>query len=187
MGTVEWVAFLLSVAYVVLNGMQNTWCWPVGAASVLAYSYVFIDIKLYADGALQIIYLAFSLYGWVTWRKMHKQNMLKPILNVALMQWVYFIGLTAALFTGIYYVLYNFSDDTLPFWDALTAALSLTATFMNARKYIENWAVWIVTNSLYIGVYWYKELQLTALLSVIMAAMSVWAWYKWSQERAVAN
>ncbi len=183
METVEWVAILLSLAYVVLNGIQNIWCWPVGAASVAVYSYIFFDARLYADAGLQLIYLAFSLYGWITWKQMHTNNVTKPVLNLTIKLAGLFAALTLALFIGIYYVLVHYSDDSLPFWDALTAALSLTATFMNARKYIENWSVWILTNSLYIGIYWHKNLQLTAGLSLLMAALSVWSWVKWYREQ----
>ena len=181
MAEAEWAAFLLSLVYVVLNARQNIWCWPVGAASVIVYAWVFYSSKLYADSGLQIIYLLFSLYGWLSWKSIHNTEH-KPIKRINLPTVLYTLGITGVLFSIIYYVLVRFTDSTIPLWDSLAAALSLAATYLSARKYIVNWPLWIFTNSMYVGIYYYKDLKLTALLSILMALLAAWGWIEWRKE-----
>jgi nicotinamide mononucleotide transporter len=181
MAETEWVAFLLSLVYVVLNARQNIWCWPVGAASVLVYAFVFFNAKLYADAGLQVIYLGFSLYGWLSWRQIKLEDtqpvktLTKRISGISLV-------LSIMLFAIIYIPLSHYSDSTTPVMDALTAAFSLTATYLSAKKFIENWPLWIVTNTAYILLYIYKDLQLTALLSLLMAILAALGWYSWHKQ-----
>jgi len=186
MAEAEWAAFLLSLVYVVLNARQNVWCWPAGAASVLVYAWVFYSSKLYADSGLQIIYLLFSLYGWLSWKKIHNVQH-KPIKRINLQTALYSIAITGVLFGVIYYILHTYTDGTIPLWDSLAAALSLTATYLSARKYIINWPLWIFTNAMYIAIYLYKDLQLTAILSILMAALAVYGWWQWKKEILISK
>jgi nicotinamide mononucleotide transporter len=186
MAEAEWAAFLLSLVYVVLNARQNVWCWPVGAASVLVYAWVFYSSKLYADSGLQIIYLLFSFYGWLSWKKIHNAQH-KPIKRISLQTAFYSIAITGVLFGLIYYILHNYTDGTVPLWDSLAAALSLTATYLSARKYIINWPLWIFTNTIYVAIYLYKDLQLTAILSLLMAALAVYGWWQWKKEIVISK
>jgi nicotinamide mononucleotide transporter len=181
MAEAEWAAFLLSLVYVVLNARQNVWCWPVGAASVLVYAWVFYSSKLYADSGLQIIYLLFSLYGWLSWKKIHNAQH-KQIKLINLQTAFYSVAITGVLFGVIYYILLTYTDGTIPLWDSLAAALSLTATYLSARKYIINWPLWIFTNTMYVAIYLYKDLQLTAILSILMAALAAYGWWQWKKE-----
>jgi nicotinamide mononucleotide transporter len=186
MAEAEWVAFLLSLVYVVLNARQNVWCWPVGAASVLVYAWVFYSSKLYADSGLQIIYLLFSLYGWLSWKNIHNAQH-KPIKRINLQMAFYSVAITGVLFGVIYYILITYTDGTIPLWDSLAAALSLTATYLSARKYIINWPLWIFTNTMYVAIYLYKDLQLTAILSVLMAALAVYGWWQWKKDILISK
>lgn len=181
MNATEITAFLLSIAYVWLNARQNAWCWPIGGLSVALYGYLFFEGNLYADATLQIIYLGFSVYGWLNWKKLQQQPDTQPVISIINMPILLLLYLfaTAILFGLTYVVLDKFAAATLREWDALTFSLSLLATYWSARKIIENWPLWIVTNAIYIGVYLYKDWQLTALLSLIMAVMAAWGWYKW--------
>ncbi|UPT66194.1 MAG: nicotinamide riboside transporter PnuC [Sphingobacteriales bacterium JAD_PAG50586_3] len=181
MAQAEWAAFLLSLVYVVLNARQNIWCWPVGAASVIVYAWVFYTAKLYADSGLQIIYFMFSMYGWLSWKSIHNAAQ-KPIKRINLQTVLFSLAITAVLFGATYYILITYTDGNLPVWDSLAASLSLTATYLSARKYIINWPLWIFTNLLYVAIYIYKDLQLTATLSALMAILAIWGWIEWRKE-----
>ena len=63
--------------------------------------------------------------------------------------------------------------DSAPFLDAFTTVLSLVALFLTARKIFESWHLWIFVNLVYIGLYVYKSLDLTAVLYAIFAGLSV--------------
>lgn len=55
----------------------------------------------------------------------------------------------------------------------MTTALSLLAQVMLNRKWTANWWVWMVADVIYLGLYWYKDLHLTALLYVGFRAVRV--------------
>ena len=75
----------------------------------------------------------------------------------------------------------SFTNSDIPYWDGLTTGLGLVATWMTARKILENWLVWIFTDILCVGIYYYKELHLTAIFYLIMAIIAVIGYYKWKR------
>ena len=81
--------------------------------------------------------------------------------------------------TGLF--LANFTDTDVPWWDAFPTAASLVGQFLLARKYIENWAVWIVVNVVSVGLFAYKSLWLTAGLYAVFIVLSIVGWRTWRQ------
>ncbi len=90
--------------------------------------------------------------------------------------------ITGFLFVGIWYILTRFTDSTIPGWDAFTTALSITATWMLARKIIEHWYIWIIVNTVSIGLYIYKGLYPTVILFIVYALMAVVGYIEWRKE-----
>ena len=88
---------------------------------------------------------------------------------------------TSAAATAIYFVLRTFTDSTVPMGDAVTTALSLVAQYMLGRKLIENWAVWIAADFIYIALYWYKHLYITAGLYAIFICMCIAGYSHWQR------
>jgi nicotinamide mononucleotide transporter len=91
-------------------------------------------------------------------------------------------GLAAAGIVGLSYALRNFTDASLPVWDATTTVLSLVAQTMLAKKWIENWGVWITVNVLYIGIYAAKGLYFTSAQQLIFIWLSVMGFVAWRKE-----
>ncbi|MEO5671467.1 MAG: nicotinamide mononucleotide transporter, partial [Ramlibacter sp.] len=54
------------------------------------------------------------------------------------------------------------------------------------RKFVENWAVWIVVNVVSVGLFAYKGLWLTVGLYSVFIALSVVGWQAWRQKLAPA-
>jgi nicotinamide mononucleotide transporter len=69
--------------------------------------------------------------------------------------------------------------DSAPFLDALTTVLSLIAEYMLARKLLESWWVWITADVIYIGLYTYRSLYLTAVLYALFLAMCLVGLVRW--------
>jgi nicotinamide mononucleotide transporter len=82
------------------------------------------------------------------------------------------------LLTGV--ALMSFTDSDVPWWDAFPTAVSLIGQYLLARKHLENWAVWIIVNSVAVGLFAWKALWLTALLYLVLIGLSVWGWRYWS-------
>ena len=74
----------------------------------------------------------------------------------------------------------DLSQASLPYLDSSLTSISLIATWMTARKYLENWLLWIFANVVYVGMYAYKGLNGTAVLYVLLIVLAVKGYWDWS-------
>ncbi len=179
----ELLGALLGVVYIVFSIRQHLFTWPTGLATSLFYIAIFFREKFYADMALQFYYVVISLYGWFWWSKNNTSSDL--VLKVSRSGNSYVIkalGVTLVLWLGIYLILRFATDSPLPIMDALTTAMSITATYMLARKKLEHWIIWMVVNLISAGLYLYKELYPTTLLFLIYTAMAIVGYLAWKKE-----
>ncbi|HOL98307.1 MAG TPA: nicotinamide riboside transporter PnuC, partial [Bacteroidales bacterium] len=84
-----------------------------------------------------------------------------------------------------YLILKNFTDSDVPLGDAFTTALSFTATWLLAKKYIENWFFWIVVNIVSTILYVYKGLYPTVVLFTILTLLAFVGYHKWKKFEVV--
>lgn len=180
MGVIDWLAFVTGVASVVLTVRQSMWCWPIGLVNVALVFVAVLRGKLYADAALMVFFFVLQLYGWYRWT--HGRGVKEPPLRVTraprrvLLGSALFVAVTSYSFGRI---LLGWTDAHFPYWDAVQAMLSVVAQWMIARKYLENWLLWIVVNVLTIGLYCAKQLTLLMGLYVIYLGLAVAGYYGW--------
>ena len=162
-----------------LTARENVWCWPVGLANVAIYAIVFRDAKLYADMGLQGVYFALCVYGWWAWLRggaAHGRLVVSRAPRAVLATSA-LAGIVFAAALGTF--LRSMTDAALPLWDAGTTAFSLVAQFLQTRKWIENWPIWIAVDTIYVGMYVLKRLYLTAglyALFLVLAGIGLAAW-----------
>jgi len=179
---IEIVGALLSLIYLYLSIKQNINLWVFGFFASAFYIVVFFQSKFYADMSLQFYYLGVSVYGWINWKYgTHHSGKELPATKTP-KQWILRLGLASGLIYLAYYIiLAKFTDSTIPIADSMVGMLSVIGTWMLARKLIENWLVWIIADGLATGLFFYKELYITAILFIIyttMAAVGYWQWKK---------
>jgi nicotinamide mononucleotide transporter len=176
----EIIGTVLGVIGVVLMIRQNIWTWPIGLVQVAVYTWVFFQAKLYSDALLQIAFFVIQAYGWAHWLRggVSAANAL-PVTRLtahALIAWT----LAGAVVTAAWGALMHFETEAaLPWWDAFILIFSLIAQWLQARKKIENWPMWIAVNTVAVGVYWFKDLHLTAGLYVVFWVLAVIGWRTW--------
>jgi nicotinamide mononucleotide transporter len=175
----EAVGVVFGVAYVVLAIREDPWCWPAGMVSVLTYAAVFGHARLYGAAGLQVVYLAFSIYGWHAWRHGGARGGRLVVSRVpARWAWGLAAGSSAgALGLGLLFA--RFTDDALPFLDGGTTAVSLAAQWMATRKWLESWLVWIAVDAVYVAMYASRRLHGTAALYLLFLAMAVLGYREW--------
>jgi len=181
---IELLGALFGLLYIILSIKQNIWCWPIGLITSALYIYVFFVTKFYADMGLQVYYLVVSIYGWYFWMfggKSTKKDDLK-ISTAGFRRLIYIIVATAVLFGIIAFILINFTDSEIPYWDAFTTAGSFVATWMLARKIIEHWLIWIIVDSVSLGLYIYKGLYATVILFAVYTLLAVMGYIEWKKE-----
>jgi len=181
---IELLGALFGLLYIILSIKQNIWCWPIGLITSALYIYVFFVTKFYADMGLQVYYLVVSIYGWYFWMfggKSTKKDDLK-ISNIGFRRFLYITVATAVLFGIIAFILINFTDSEIPYWDAFTTAGSFVATWMLARKIIEHWLIWIIVDTVSLGLYIYKGLYATVILFAVYTLLAVIGYIEWKKE-----
>jgi len=180
---VELIGALLGLVFVLLEIKQHIFLWPIGIATSIFYIFVFFSARFYADMALQFYYVGVSIYGWVWWLRgsKHTNKPEIPVTHVPSRMIIPLALITFLLCIVMAFVLQTYTDSPVPVGDAFTTALSITATWMLARKYIEQWLVWIVVNGVSLGLYVYKELYPTSVLFFVYFILAFLGYYNWKR------
>jgi len=177
----ELISFVLSVVTVALNIRQLHWAWLFSIVSSATYAVVFYDALLYGDMALQFVFISVSVWGWYQWLHGGAHREALAVTTSSAKAWAW-SGVAWLLgFVVLAHFLARFTNTDVPNIDGFLTAGSLVGQVLLSRKKVENWIVWIVVDILYVGLYLYKGLALTAVLYgifVIMAAVGLAAWYR---------
>lgn len=190
---VEISAVVLSLAGVLLAVKPYTANWPFAMAGTLLYVWVFIDCRLYSDMVLQFVFIAIQAYGW--WQWSHKKTSVNPISSLSGRQWLtesllFLAGwcvwtLILISFTPWISVLLGTSipRPAMPWLDSLTAALSVWAITLQARRKWENWILWLLADVIYIPMYYAVGIPLTALLYALFLLLALLGLRSWHRQR----
>jgi nicotinamide mononucleotide transporter len=180
----ELLAAVTGALSVWLSVRQNIWSWPTAIVNVVLYTVVFWDAKLYADMGLQVIYAILSLYGWYQWlyggegRTELRVTRTPPRLAAVLT----LIAAAGSALLGT--LLRHATDAALPFMDSFLSSTSLVAQWMMTKKLLENWLVWIAVDVLYVGMFLFKGLYLTAGLYAVFLVLAVRGYLDWRRSMA---
>ena len=175
----ELLGFITGAICVWLQVKEKVWNWPAGIANNIFYVVVFWHSGLYADSLLQWFYISISIYGWWNWLHGGTAQSRLRISRTSSAGMIIYITLTGIGTIVFHQLLRRYTNSTVPFWDGLTTAMSLTAQYMLTRKIIENWWWWIAVDVIYIALYVYKRLYLTSLLYAIFLGMCIVGWREW--------
>lgn len=174
----ELLGFVLSVATVVLTILRNHWGWFFAIVSSATYGVVFAGARLYGDAGLQGVFIAASIWGWWQWLRGAEGKPL-PVTRLSRIGWAWSLAGWALGFLVLSAFLKAYTDTDVPHMDGFLTAGSLLGQLLTAKKKIENWHTWIVVDVLYVGLYVYKGLHLTAILYavfVVLAVLGLRAW-----------
>lgn len=175
----ETVAVVLAIAYLLLAIRQNIWCWLCAGVSSAIYVYLFIAARLYMESALNGFYFLMAIYGWYVWQSGSSRSSDLPVCVWPLRVHVLAIAAIVALAASSGFLLQRYTDAALPYIDSLTTFAAVWATFLVARKVLENWYYWLVIDAVSVAIYWSRELPLTAMLFVlylVLIPFGLWSW-----------
>jgi nicotinamide mononucleotide transporter len=176
---VEILGFVSGALCVWLVARQNVWNWPIGIANNVTFLILFWTAGIYADAGLQIVYMGLALYGWWAWLRGGVQHTALTVTRTTRSQWLVLGALGVLGTVGLTVLLDTVTDSTVPLPDAITTVLSLLATWGQARKKLESWWLWITADVIYVPLYAYKDLWLTAALYVGFLALCVVGLRNW--------
>ena len=184
----EVAAAVFAISYLLLAIRQSILCWAAALISSALYCFIFFSVELYLESLLQIFYIAMAVYGWISWKGYLRAESKSLEITSLSVQKNLIIIFTLALLTSVSgFALDN--DPTLDYLDAFTTWGAIIATFMVAKKILENWLYWIIIDSVAIYLYFEKGLYLTALLFaayILIALIGYIAWYRDHRFKAAA-
>lgn len=179
----EWFGVLTGLLYLWLEIKQKAAMWVVGITCSVSYIFVYASARLYADMAFYIYSSSMSIYGFVLWCRrigggsgaQIQYRRLAPRLSLAL------VGLTGVDYVAIGLMLRRFTDSPMPFFDAFTTALSITATWMLAKRYIAHWWWWVAVDGASVALYCIRGLYPTMLLFAFYTVSAVGGYFFWKR------
>ena len=175
----EVLAVILALVYLVLAVQERIECWYAAFASTSIYIFLFWNVNLLMESALQIYYLAMAVYGWWHWRRRDSGS---DELSIQ----VWSLGRHGMVITSVGllvflsgYLLEENTDAALPYLDSLTTWGAVITTYMVAHKVLENWLYWLLIDGVSIYLYLERGLYITALLFVLYIVIAVFGYFRW--------
>ena len=182
----EWVnletlAVFLGIGYLLLAMRESSLCWYCAFFSTALYVWIFGDVSLYMESALNVYYMAMAIYGWLQWQRGGADKSGVKIIRWTARQHILGVAIILAASVTSGYLLSSNTAAKLPYLDSFTTWGSVFTTIMVAQKVLENWLYWIVINSVSIYLYIDRGLDQTAamfFLYLVLATIGFLTWKK---------
>ena len=184
MNLVEAAAALLVVVNVALVAGRSVWNYPFAILAVAIYAAVFAHARLYSDMLLQAFFLVVNIYGWINWARAKAEAGEVTVAALAPAARTATLAVCAAATLGWGGLMHRYTDAAYPWWDAGVAIVSVAAQWLQARRAIESWWLWIVVDLASIPLYAAKQLWFTTGLYAILLLLSVIGLVDWTRARA---
>ena len=181
MTPLEILAVVLAVAYLLLAIRQNIWCWLCAGLSTAIYVWLFFNAKLYMESGLNAFYFAMAIYGWYVWTAGRSNGNERPVVVWPLQTHTIAIVVVLLASAASGYMLDARTDAAFPYVDSLTTWGAIWATFLVARKVLENWWYWLGIDIASVFIYRARDLELTSLLFVLYVIMIPFGIVSWSK------
>ena len=182
MSWTEIIAAGLGLANIVLLVRRSIWNYPFGIAMVTLYGFVFFDARLYSDAALQVFFFVVQIYGWWNWHHARDSSGLARVELMTMRSRLVWCAVIVVANVADAWFLANFTTDVAPWLDANTTAMSVVAQYLLSVRKIENWILWIATDIVQIGLYYWKGLYPTTGLYVLFLIISCVGLAEWLRE-----
>jgi nicotinamide mononucleotide transporter len=179
MSALEIAAAAVSFVGIWLTARRSMLCWPASLVACALYGKLFLDVRLYADMALQAVFGGAILYGWAAWARTRAST--GTVAVRALSRQGTLAGLAAGVlgWLAIGCFTSRYTNAALPWADAGLTSFSLVAQYWTARRHAASWLLWIAVDTLYVGLFAYKGLPATVGLYAALVALAVRGYRAW--------
>ncbi|MES2428695.1 MAG: nicotinamide riboside transporter PnuC [Bacteroidota bacterium] len=177
----EVIGVITGLLCVYLAAKNIIWNWPFAIISVVIYIFIFSEAHLFADMGLQVYFLVMNIYGWYYWSKKPASEEKTPVMRIKKNE-AFISAIAVIVFTFILGSVLKYTTASYPYLDSFCTACSLVAQVLLARKVLENWLIWIFVDIIYVGVYMYKDLHLTAVMYAIYVAIALMGYIDWKKD-----
>ena len=179
----EITAVIFAILYLILAVKQNILCWTAGIISSVLYFFIMQKAGLYMEAYLQVFYVVMGIYGWSQWSASNASNPSFIVNTWSKYQHMIAISIILALSLLSGSLLERYTDAALPFLDALVSWGAVVATYMVAKKLLENWIYWFVIDATSIFLFIERGLWLSAILFATYLVIIFFGYQSWNKVR----
>lgn len=181
----EFIAVVFGIASVFFSKKENIWVYPIGLVSTIIYIYISLKGNLFGEVSVNIYYTIMSIYGWILWTKKDaQQHLVVHITKSTPREWRIQLSIFSIFYLVIYVCLYwlqrNFAPGAIPWADAFASATAYTGMWLMAKKKVESWIWWILTNMASIPLYFVKGYVFTSVQYVVLLILAIAGLIEWT-------
>lgn len=162
---------------------QHVANFPVGIANNIFFFVLFLDVRLFADAGLQVVYLGLGIAGWYWWLRGGRGRTELIVSRAPRRELLWCAAVFLVGYLALVEIL-HLAGGAAPIVDASTATASLIAQYLLTRKRLESWFVWIAVDVAYVPLYLHRGLPLTALLYLGFIGLCVQGLRSWRADLA---
>jgi nicotinamide mononucleotide transporter len=185
---IEAIAVISGIVSVWYSRKENILVFPTGLLNTTIYIYLSFKGHLLGEASVNLYYTIMSLYGWYLWTRKNQTNQ-ELILQITnsntkerIQQFLFFAGVYAIIYFALVYLKKSFAPEAIPWADALASASAYTAMWLMAKKKVESWFWWVVTNIASIPLYFIKGYTFTSVQFIVLLILAIAGWIEWSRK-----
>jgi nicotinamide mononucleotide transporter len=179
------IAVIAGIVSVWYSRKESILVYPIGLINTTIYIYLSFKGHLLGEASVNLYYTLMSLWGWYLWTRVdpNKHNIILQITKSNMRDWfhqiLFFLAFYFSLYFSLTYLKKEFAPEAIPWADALASAAAYTGMWLMARKKVESWIWWIITNIASIPLYFIKgytfsSVQFLVLLVLAIAGLKSW-------------
>jgi nicotinamide mononucleotide transporter len=149
---IEWLAMVTGIVGVWLSIKEKIGAWPLFIICYASYVYISYQFGLHAFMGMNIAFIGISIYGWFKWSSSSSERM--EVAHISRTPTKHLVVAALLLCIGTLAIgktLQITGEAYMPYLDAFATCCGFIAQWMLSRKHVETWALWIVTDIIYIG------------------------------------
>jgi len=182
----ELFSVIAGIWAVYLAARENILSWPIGLLNITSAFFIYYQVRLYSDMFLQIYFFGIGIYGWYVWKNEKRANLplkwlstnqrftLAALIAICTLVFGYWMTKIHIQFPSLFPV-----AAAYPYADTWVAITSIVANTLMAKRYIENWILWIVVDILCVYLYLQKGIAFVSFEFFIFLILACYGLMKW--------
>ncbi len=190
---IEAIAVIMGIVSVWYSRKENVLVYPTGLINTTLYIFLSYKGHLLGEASVNLYYTIMSLYGWYLWTR-KTEDKTKFVLQIThsnkkewLQQGLFFGVIYAIIYLLLTYAKTAFAPEAIPWADAFASATAYTGMWLMAKKKVESWIWWILTNIASIPLYFIKGYAFTSLQFIVLLILAIAGWISWNQKSKQTN
>lgn len=188
----EYVAVFTGIASVWYSRKESILTYPIGLINTIIYVILSVQGHLFGEASVNFYYTVMSIYGWVLWARKDDQKQHVVLVTTSnakewMQQLLFFAIFYAGLYFALVYIKNSFSPGAIPWADAFASATAYTGMWLMARKKVESWIWWILTDFASVPLYYVKGFAFSSLYYFLLLVFAFFGLAEWTKRAKAAT